>query len=202
MELPTKPILQGERRDSETRAVELWDEKKHQVKNKTLEELTKLDAGSWKDEKFKGEPLPTLEESVRTINDGSVTLIERKGGPAQAYAEFLRVQNLVDKVVVQAFDWDFIAALHTWLPTVKLGALGGKELDEEKVKAIKQTGASWAVWHHQDLNAETIQLLRKYGLGVWTFTVDDEQDWARLTALGVDGIITNKPGQLRAWLAK
>lgn len=183
-----------------TNAVELWGEGKHGVEETSLEKLTKLDAGRWKDEEFKGEPLPTLEESVRVINDGSVTLIERKGGSAQAYADFLKVQNLVDKVVVQAFDWDFVAAMHTWLPQVKLGALGSGDVTEDKVLSAKQTGATWAVWNHKNLDAEAIALFRKNGLRVWTYTVNDEADWGRLAALGVEAIITDKPGELRAWL--
>jgi glycerophosphoryl diester phosphodiesterase len=185
-----------------TNAAELWGDGKHHVKEKSLEELTRLDAGSWKDEQFKGEPLPTLEESVRTINAGSVTLIERKGGSAQAYAEFLKVQNLVDQVVVQGFDWDFVAAMHTWLPGVKLGALGSGDVTEDKVQAARQTGATWAVWDHQHLNAEAIELFRKHGLRVWTYTANEEEDWGRLAALGVEAIITDKPGELRAWLAQ
>ena len=185
-----------------TNAAELWGDAKHPVAERTLEELTKLDAGSWKDEQFKGEPLPTLEEAVRAINAGSVTLIERKHGQAYAYAEFLREQDLIDKVIVQAVDWDFLAALHTWSPRVKLGALGHGEINAEKVQAVKQIGASWAVWNHEDLNAEAIDLFRKSGLGVWTYTANTEEDWARLAALGVDAIITDHPAQLRAWMSE
>ena len=37
---------------------------------------------------------------------------------------------------------------------------------------------------------------------VWTWTPDTEGDWARVIEAGVDGIITNYPHRLRAFLGK
>ncbi len=47
-------------------------------------DLRKLDAGSWFDEKFAGARIPTLSESLALIQSGSVTLVERKAGDAEA----------------------------------------------------------------------------------------------------------------------
>lgn len=51
------------------------------VKDMTLAQIRKLDAGSWKGEQFAGEPVPTLREALRNVNSRFVVDIDFKGGP-------------------------------------------------------------------------------------------------------------------------
>ena len=51
------------------------------VADTTLEELRKLDVGKWKDAKFAGEKIPTLEEMLATVPAGKRVFIEVKCGP-------------------------------------------------------------------------------------------------------------------------
>ncbi|MCA9444643.1 MAG: glycerophosphodiester phosphodiesterase, partial [Candidatus Omnitrophica bacterium] len=37
-------------------------------------------------------------------------------------------------------------------------------------------------------------------LEVWVYTVDEPADWKRMVDLGVTGLITDKPAELRKWL--
>ena len=48
---------------------------------------------------------------------------------------------------------------------------------------------------------EVVADLHAAGIAVVVYTSDDPQDWAFLTHLGVDGIVTNTPGELVAWQA-
>src|SRR5262245_12288077 len=48
------------------------------VREQTLEELRRLDAGSFKGEKWKGEPIPTLEEGLATVPKGKGIFLELK----------------------------------------------------------------------------------------------------------------------------
>lgn len=41
---------------------------------------------------------------------------------------------------------------------------------------------------------------RRHGVPVHVWTLDDPEDWTRYRAWGVDGIMTNDPAGLRAWL--
>lgn len=48
---------------------------------------------------------------------------------------------------------------------------------------------------------EVVQALHQAGVAVVVYTADQPEDWKFLTDLGVDGIITNIPADLRAWQA-
>jgi glycerophosphoryl diester phosphodiesterase len=56
----------------------------------TQTEARTLDAGSWKDPKFKGEKIPLLEEQIASIPPGKRMLVEIKTGP-EMVSELARV---------------------------------------------------------------------------------------------------------------
>jgi glycerophosphoryl diester phosphodiesterase len=168
------------------------------VSSKPLAELLKLDAGSWFDRRFAGTRLPTLDESLDLIQRGSVTLIERKAGEAKTCVELLERKSLVPHVVVQSFDWEFLADCHRRTPQLVLGALGGKEITPERLAAIERTGAKVVGWHEKYLDRAAVDALHNAGYRVWAYTVDDRRRAQALVELGIDGIITNVPGKVRA----
>ena len=54
--------------------------KSGRIKNLTLDEIKNLDVGSWKNEKYKNEKIPTLEEVLKTIPPNKKLIIEIKSG--------------------------------------------------------------------------------------------------------------------------
>lgn len=184
--------------DRTTNAQKLWGGEKILVSSKTLLELEPLDAGEWFGKEFRDTRLPTLDQSLDTIQVGSVTLIERKGGDAKTCVELLRKKKLLDQVVVQAFDWDFLAGVHALAPNVALGALGFDELTDAKIAAVAKTGAKVVGWQQDHLTADGIEKLHKAGYRVWAWTVDNLGRADELADAGVDGIITNIPKQVKA----
>lgn len=170
------------------------------VETLTFEQTQQLDVGSWKNASFKGERIPTLEESIEAIQKGSVTLLERKTGSALEHAKLVERLGLTEDLIIQSFDWDFLAAMRTWLPKAKLGALSGKEVTEEKLRDIRRAGIDLAVWHYEDVTPADFPLFEKHGLELWTYTVNEPVHWARLVEMGVTGIITDKPAELLEWL--
>jgi glycerophosphoryl diester phosphodiesterase len=183
--------------DRTTNAVELFGGAKIKASSKSLADLLKLDAGSWFSPKFKGTPLPTLEQSLDEIQKGSVTLIERKGGDAKTCIELLRKKGLIDKVVVQAFDWHYLEDCHHLAPELQLGALGNGELEAKQFAAIKRTGAAAIGWSYKDLDAQKIAAIHDAGYKAWGWTIDNPADAQRLVDAGLDGIITNDPAKMR-----
>ena len=61
---------------------------------------------------------------------------------------------------------------------------------------MNDTGARVAVWH-REITPEAVRLAHKRGLKVWIYTVDDATTATELIAMGVNGIITNDPSDLR-----
>lgn len=186
--------------DRTTNAVESMGKKDIRVDSLPWVDLGKLDAGSWFDPKFQGTKLPTLEESLDVIQNGSVTLIERKEGDAKTCIELLKRKRLLGDVVVQAFDWQYLVDCHKLRPDLVICALGQGKLTPERMDKIDMTGASAIGWNFKTLGEPEIRAIHDRGKKAWAWTVDDEGEVRRLVAAGVDGIITNIPAKVKEWL--
>lgn len=191
--------------DRTTDAVARWGRKDVRIDQTAAADLHTLDAGAWFGAAFAGTRVPLLIEVLDTIQRGSVTLIERKAGDAATCAQLLQARGLINRVVVQSFDWEFLRALHALEPEQALGALGPtgqeKAMNPTHVAAVKELGASVIVWN-EAVTPEGIRAAHDDGLRVWVYTIDDPEKARALVALGVDGIITNKPALIRQTLSK
>ena len=167
----------------------------------TVADLQKLDAGKWFKPQFAGAKVPTLEESLNVIQAGGMTLIERKGGDAATIVKLLDDKKLRGNVVVQAFDWKYIADCHRLAPDLVLGCLGSKELDAKKIAEAKKAGAAAIGWKHDDLNAENIAAVHAAGMKCWAYTVNDRRRGKQLIDAGIDGLITDDPAYMQGLLA-
>jgi glycerophosphoryl diester phosphodiesterase len=181
-----------------TDACARWGGEKILLSSKTLAELRTLDAGKWFSEKFAGTRIPTLDEALDTIQAGSMTLIERKEGDPATCVELLRKKDLRDRVVVQAFDWDYLEGCHKLDKDLVIAALGHKEVTPEKLDDVARTGCRVVAWEDKHTNASTIKAIHDRGYKAWVWTVDDPRRVAELVAAKIDGIISNVPAVTRA----
>lgn len=192
--------------DRTTDATRRWQAKGIRVDSRDAAELVSLPAGTEFQPPFPEERVPTLLDALEFIQGRGVTLIERKAGDPQTLADLLHQRGLINHLIVQAFDWEFLRGFHRLVPHQVLGALGppssrdGKKLtDPEKalnpswLAEIKELGAQAAVWNSQ-VDAESIRAAHALGLKVWVYTINDADRAAALLALGVDGIISDNPG--------
>ena len=183
--------------DRTTDATKLWGGTKLPITSKSLAELKLLDAGKWYGAKFVGTRIPTLVEALDAIQAGSITLIERKGGDPTTCVELLKQKKLLDSVVVQSFDWDYLTGCHALAPDLVIAALGHKEFTPTKLDEIAQTGASIVAWEDKFTDASTIAAIHARGWKAWVWTVDDPARITELVRAKIDGIITNRPTQTR-----
>ena len=123
---------------------------------------------------------------------------ERKEGDPATCLEILKRKGLMDRVVVQAFDWDYLAGCRALDQGLALGALGDKECTAEKLDRVARTGASVVGWENKYTTADTIRQIHDRGYKAWVWTVDDPQRAIELVGAKVDGIITNRPAEIRA----
>lgn len=188
--------------DRTTDATNRWGGAKIKVESKTLAELQSLDAGSWFNPPYPDTHLPSLDEALDEIQNGGVTLIERKAGDAAACVAMLRNRSLINAVIVQSFDWEYLSDFHKQAPEQVLGALGppkvkGRTLSAEEKKLsrawvdeAKKCGVRAVVWN-REVSKEAITYAHQVGLKVWVYTINDSAEANELLDLGVDGIITN-----------
>lgn len=187
--------------DRTTNAKALLNRHKILVRDTPDETIDRLDAGQWFDPRFAGERVPTLSAALDAIQTGSLTLLEHKTGAAEDYCRLLREKQLVGKLVVQSFDWEFLRQMHEMEPRQVLGALGDKELSDEKLARIAASGARIIGWKHSDLTGPLVYDLHARGYKVWAWTANEPADWQKLLGFGIDGIITDCPAQLARHLA-
>ena len=190
-------VFHDDELDRTTNAVSLWGGAKWKLASKKLADLRTLDAGSWFNAKFTGTQIPTLVEALDTIQTGSVTLIERKEGDPATCVALLKEKNLLDRVVVQSFDWEYLEGCHRLAPQLVLAALGHKEFTPEKLEKALQTGARVIAWEDKFTSADSIAAIHARGGKAWVWTVDDPRRVGQLAQDKIDGIITNRPAQTR-----
>lgn len=98
------------------------------VEDLTLEEIQKLDAGSWKSPKFAGEKAPELGEVLDWAKDKIHVLIEVKRETAakssgQELVDLIREKGLSEQVTVMSFNRPFVERVEKLAPDLDTGVL-------------------------------------------------------------------------------
>lgn len=163
------------------------------------EALRALDAGS-------GERLPTLDETLDHIGQRARINIELKtwDGSARAVAACLRARLAAGwsagRFMVSSFHLPELWAFKQALPEVPIAVLlCGVPLDG--AACASTLGAVALNQSAEFVDAALVADAKARGLAVNVYTVNDAQEYARLAAMGVDGVFTDVPQQLAATLA-
>lgn len=174
------------------------------VASTDLPTLRRLDAGRWFSAAHTAEPVPTLAEALAVMLPASVPLIEHKAGSAADYVAELRRLECCEQVVLQSFDWPFLAEVHGLAPEIALGALGPTRrhaLPDENARAqMRSCGAGLVHWRAEDLDATLVEHLHATGMLVCSYTTDDAHGWRRGQSFGIDAMCTNDPHAMVAFL--
>ncbi|MBM3970149.1 MAG: glycerophosphodiester phosphodiesterase [Planctomycetes bacterium] len=183
------------------------------IKNSTLAELRTLDAGSWKGKRFAGEKLPTLAEALATIPEHGRCFIELKTGPEAVPALVKVVESSgkrPDQLVIISFDSESLAEAKRelprhpayWIVSVKKNKTTGTlapTVEEliAKAKAIHADGLDLSI----PPTSEYVEPVKRAGLKLFIWTVNDVVIARKFVELGVDGITTDRAGWLKTQLA-
>lgn len=175
------------------------------VKDKTLAELKELDAGSWFDARFAGQRIPTLEEVMIEVGRQLLLNIELKVrgfGNTGLVAEVVRLiedHDLVHRVIVSSFNPLALRRVKKLNPHIPTGLIHCFDLPAHLLRTLLLVLANPDALHPaKDLvNANYMRWAKERGYRVNVWTVDEPAEMKRLIALGVDGIITNRPDVLR-----
>ena len=174
------------------------------VRDRTVQELKRLDAGGSHSSVFRGQQIQTLQEVLERFRDRTRFWIELKGGSdlypgiEERVVACLEIYEVIDRALVQSFDHEALARLRTLSREVTLGALVAQPpLDP----AVVAPGIVQAICPGAYLLTEhdTAAILGA-GLGCYVWTVNEPAQMDRLVSWGVSGIITDRPALLRARL--
>lgn len=195
------------------------------VKDFTLEEIKRLDAGSWfnkeyprlKKKEYIGQHVPTLDEAIQVVKQygkGKVGLyMETKApnvypGMEEKLVDILRKNGVLDEqnLIIESFSEESLRKLKGMHPNLKLiqlftpSMLQGKDIRQE-FKRISDY--AYGVGPSKELVVpDFIEAAHRQKLLVHAWTANSKADFTVLLSRGVDGEFTNKPDQLAALLHK
>jgi glycerophosphoryl diester phosphodiesterase len=185
------------------------------VEDFTVPELKLLDAGSWFDERFAGEPIPTFREALLTLDEYDVGLWleikspERYPGVEAAMAEVLRTTaggwltapDRAEFFKATSFNFDSLRTFAEQIGyAVPVGGIASTVADDATLREL----ATWMEYYIVDylrLQEGDIARIDAAGLkaaALWT--VNDPEAIADLAEAGADAIIGNYPESARRTL--
>jgi glycerophosphoryl diester phosphodiesterase len=111
----------------------------------------------------------------------------------------IRKHHLEARVVLQSFDFRTLIAMKKLAPQIKLSALYSGPA-KDFVAIGKEAGAGIVSPLAALVTVEQVKAAHAAGMEVLPWTVNTPQEWERLANAGVDGIISDDPAALIAWL--
>lgn len=184
------------------------------ISDTTLKELRRLNAGLWKGSAWSGAMIPTLDEVLAAIPDGTWLFIEIKSGPEiiPGLERVLRQSGISpERIRMLSFSAQLIAELKQRLPEWRAcwlcdyrHTLQGnvwRPSREYVLDTLRRTGADGlASANLAFLDRNLAEALKERGKELHVWTVDRLPAARYLCDLGVDSIMTNRPGWLRQQL--
>jgi glycerophosphoryl diester phosphodiesterase len=167
--------------------------------------LAKIDVGSWKDEKYKGEKIPFLKDVIASIPKDRKLIIEVKSGTEilPYLEEVIKKSGKRRQLEIIAFDFDVAAGCKKLMPDIPTYWLISTKQDKEtkqpiphsmkKVDKVKAAGLDGIDAHHAGVTKEFADRLHAEGMKLYVWTVDELTDAQKMKDMGVDSITTNKP---------
>jgi len=177
------------------------------VSAKTLEQLRRLDAGSWfrmsshhAGAGFAGERIPTIEEILAFGREYEIGLhLEIKplgpSGAEHAIVGALHACGEVARSVVISFDASTLRRVHQLDPLIMTGFLFSDRLPAPVATAVG-VGARQLLPRVDRVTPELVKDAHAHDLKVVAWTANSPDEMRKLMNEGVDGIITDYPDRL------
>lgn len=196
---------------------------KRSISEMTLAEVRQYDCGLNQPKMFPkqvaapGTRIPTLDEVFdlgkaerRVRFNVEIKSSEKMQAEGQVLApeeisrkvwEAIRKHKLESRTMVQSFDFRVVKAMRSVAPKLTVAALYGAG-DRDFTDIASETGVKLVTPNLKLVTPEKVKAAHAAGVRIIPWTVDIPEEWDRLIAAGVDGIITNDPGALIAHLKK
>ena len=177
------------------------------VSAKTLEELRRLDAGSWfraaggrGSPSFAGERIPTIEEILAFAREHEIGLhleIKATGpsGAEHAVVGALRAAGEIARTVVLSFSSSVLKGVREMEPLVMTGFLFNEHFRAAMTTAM-EAGARQLLPRTESVTRELVSEAHAQDLQVVAWTVNSPEEMESMISAGVDGIITDYPEHL------
>jgi glycerophosphoryl diester phosphodiesterase len=178
------------------------------VEDLDLARLEDLDAGAWYSDAWAGERIPTLDAFLGALaeRDDARALVELKADwtppEVRTVLDLVERHGLRGRVVLQSFSIETLQSIQRVSPTTPRIMLI-RELPADPVPLAEQLGLIGFGTTAASVTAapDAIEAAHAAGIAVLCYTLNSQDRWQEVSALGVDGIITDQPSDLDAWIA-
>ena len=178
------------------------------VADLTFAEIRALDAGTWYSTNFAGATVPSLEEFLGVFAGSSKqALLELKGfwtvDQVRLVVRQVNASGTQHRVTFASFDFTTMMNLHTAAPSIPRVIIQ-RTLPADPVALAEHFRAIAILTSPASIEADpnAVAAMHEAGLGLLLYTLNSKQRWSDALALGVDGIVTDKPSNLDEWLAE
>ena len=174
------------------------------IRDHTYGDLLELDIGAWKSPEFAGQHIWTLEQLLDFCRETKMLLnLELKNyevfyeGLEQRVIDAVCARQMEDQVFVSSFNHISMQRFKELCPDIQTGLLYDKPfLDMDKYVERSNADNMHPRYMLLQYQPELMDLFHSRGMGVNTWTVNDEANIRDMLARGVDGIISNYPDLL------
>jgi glycerophosphoryl diester phosphodiesterase len=168
------------------------------VKDMTLAELKKLDAGSWYDPTYAGERIPILADLLVWAKDRVGVALEIKNGPiyypgiAEKTVRLVRWHGMERQVILISFDHLVLREAKQIAPEIATGILYVGAL-VDPVAAARAALADSLNPHWAYVTPELVRDAHAAGLAISSWNPDEAATLRMLSEMGVDSAGTDYP---------
>lgn len=174
----------------------------------TAADLARIDAGSWFSTEFTGEPLPTLRQLVRFLNQtGMNANIEIKSCEAGAELTCLLIDQVIAElselnsnieILVSSFNHLLLRRFKDLAPQYPVGCLfEATNLGPDWRSILELVEAEYIHPDHQMLTPKLVEDFRQAGFGVNPWTVNSPARANELFNWGCTGVFTDLADQIQ-----
>ncbi len=144
-----------------------------------------------------GEPVPTLKDVLDLVNGRAGLNIEVKseGSGALAAAQLVG-SGYRGKVLISSFQEREVLDAKRVMPNAPVAGIFDAFAPDE-VSAYRKMGYPLISLKKKTVTPELLARCHQANIGVYVWTVDEEEEMQKFISWGVDGICSNSPGVLK-----
>ena len=173
------------------------------VSNYTLEELKRLDAGSWFDSRFSREHIPTLQEALDQMANRVYINIELKSSAYEAnrppdrierqVVKLVKKKNICNSVIISSFEWKMLEDISKIDGAPAIALISRDPTDNiNRDLCARLKVFSWNP-KFNGLDYKQVKEMHEMGIKVFPYKVDSLEQYEEAVRMEVDGVITSNP---------
>ena len=164
------------------------------IASMTFDELEQLDVGSWFSSVYTGTRVPALSEVLELCDQKiglniEIKYVGKNSELPEKTAEMIKEYGMENQCVITSTNLSYLKRVKEVLPEIRTGyiisAAYGNFYSSDDVDFISLRSGF--------VTSDLMRNAHEQGKAVYAWTVNTKNEMERLTLLGVDGIITDRP---------